>query len=170
MRQINYLNLTRWQNFLLDRKDRISMAVGLEVRVPFLDHRLTEYVFNTPWEMKNFDGREKSLLRAAMRGLLPDSVLDRKKNPYPSTQDRKYEMALRERVESILKPNAPILSLVAEENIRKLLDTPAGTYSVGGPWSARAVLERLVEFDAWVTDYDVSVELETDQPAISVAV
>jgi len=170
MRQINYLNLTRWQNFLLDRKDRISMAVGLEVRVPFLDHRLTEYVFNTPWKMKSFDGREKSLLRAAMRGLLPDSVLDRKKNPYPSTQDRKYEMALRKRVESILKPNAPILSLVAEENIRKLLDTPAGTYSVGGPWSARAVLERLVEFDAWVTDYDVSVELETDQLAISVAV
>ncbi|MCA1671793.1 MAG: asparagine synthase (glutamine-hydrolyzing), partial [Actinobacteria bacterium] len=68
MRELTYLNLTRWENFLLDRKDRISMAVGLEVRVPFCDHRLVEYVFNAPWAMKSFDGREKSLLRAAMRG------------------------------------------------------------------------------------------------------
>jgi len=165
MRQINYLNLTRWENFLLDRNDRISMAVGLEVRVPFLDHRLIEYVFNTPWEMKNFDGREKSLLRASMRGLLPDSVLDRKKNPYPSTQDEKYELALREQVESILKPNAPVLSLVSEEKIRKLLDTPIGTYSVGGPWSARAVLERLVEFNNWVSLYDVTLLLD-EEPAL----
>lgn len=169
MRQITYLNLTRWENFLLDRNDRISMAVGLEVRVPFLDHRLIEYVFNTPWAMKSFDGREKSLLRATMRGVLPDSVLDRKKNPYPSTQDEKYELALRERVKSILKPNAPILNLVSEKNIRELLDTPLGTYTVGGPWSARAVLERLVEFDSWVTDYGVTVILE-DRSAILEAI
>ncbi|MGW5070336.1 asparagine synthase (glutamine-hydrolyzing) [Streptomyces cyaneofuscatus] len=77
MRELTFLNLTRWENFLLDRKDRISMAASLEVRVPFTDHRLVEYVYNTPWAMKNFDGREKSLLRAAMRGVLPDSVLDR---------------------------------------------------------------------------------------------
>lgn len=160
MRQINYLNLTRWQNFLLDRNDRISMAVGLEVRVPFLDHRLIEYVFNAPWEMKNFDGREKSLLRAAMRGFLPDSVLDRKKNPYPSTQDDKYELALREQVEATLKPGSPILSLVSKNNIRKLLDTPIGTYSVGGPWSARSVLERLVEFNNWVSLYNVTLKLD----------
>jgi len=168
MRQINYLNLTRWQNFLLDRNDRISMSVGLEVRVPFLDHRLIEYVFNAPWKMKNFDGREKSLLRASMRGLLPDSVLDRKKNPYPSTQDEGYEIALRERVESIIKPNAPILNLVSEKNIRKLLDTPIGTYAVGGPWGARAVLERLVEFNSWVTDYNVIFDLDEQVPLLKV--
>lgn len=160
MRQINYLNLTRWQNFLLDRNDRISMAVGLEVRVPFLDHRLIEYVFNTPWEMKNFDGREKSLLRAAMRGVLPNSVLDRKKNPYPSTQDDKYELALREQVEETLKPGSPVLRLVSKKKIRKLLDAPIGTYSVGGPWSARSVLERLVEFNKWVSLYNVTLQLD----------
>lgn len=159
MRELTYLNLTRWENFLLDRKDRISMAVGLEVRVPFCDHRLVEYVFNAPWAMKNFDGREKSLLRAAMRGVLPDSVLDRTKSPYPSTQDVKYELALRERVAQILTENAPILHLLTEEGIRKLLDVPVGSYGVGGPWSARAVLERLVEFNTWVTEYDVRVDL-----------
>ncbi len=159
MREVGYMNLTRWENFLLDRKDRISMAAGLEVRVPFCDHRLVEYVFNTPWRMKTFDGREKSLLRAAMRGVLPDSVLDRKKNPYPSTQDREYELALRERVEKVCVPGAPVLDLVGEAGVRRLLDRPVGAYVMGGPWSARAVLERLVEFDAWVRAYDVEVRL-----------
>ncbi|MFE9015335.1 asparagine synthase (glutamine-hydrolyzing) [Streptomyces cyaneofuscatus] len=159
MRELTFLNLTRWENFLLDRKDRISMAASLEVRVPFTDHRLVEYVYNTPWAMKNFDGREKSLLRAAMRGVLPDSVLDRKKNPYPSTQDLTYELELRKRVEAIITEGAPVLGLVGEADIRRLLDRPEGAYAVGGPWSARAVLERLVEFNTWVSDYDVRVEL-----------
>ncbi|MFE2549891.1 asparagine synthase (glutamine-hydrolyzing) [Streptomyces sp. NPDC059355] len=159
MRERTYLNLTRWENFLLDRKDRMSMAASLEVRVPFTDHRLVEYVYNTPWAMKSFDGREKSLLRAAMREVLPDTVLDRKKNPYPSTQDRRYEIALREQVEGILVEGAPVFRLVSEADIRKLLDRPVGSYAVGGPWSARAVLERLIEFNTWVTEYDVRVEL-----------
>lgn len=159
MREISYLNLTRWENFLLDRKDRISMAAGLEVRVPFCDHRLVEYVFNAPWSMKTFDGREKSLLRAAMRGVLPDSVLERKKNPYPSTQDVQYEIALREQVEKVCVPGSPVLELVGEEGVRRLLDRPEGAYVMGGPWSARAVLERLVEFDAWVRAYDVDVRI-----------
>ncbi|MEU2791600.1 asparagine synthase (glutamine-hydrolyzing) [Streptomyces sp. NPDC007100] len=159
MREITYLNLTRWENFLLDRKDRISMAVSLEVRVPFTDHRLVEYVYNTPWAMKNFDGREKSLLRAAMRGLLPDSVLDRKKSPYPSTQDLTYERALRRMVADLLTPDAPVLRLVGENGVRGLLARPEGAYAVGGPWSARAVLERLVEFNTWVRAYDVRVDI-----------
>lgn len=46
MREITYLNLTRFVQTLLDRKDLMSMATGLEVRVPFCDHRLVEYVFN----------------------------------------------------------------------------------------------------------------------------
>ncbi|QXE38488.1 asparagine synthase (glutamine-hydrolyzing) [Streptomyces sp. GMY02] len=158
MRELTYLNITRWENFLLDRKDRVSMAVSLEVRVPFTDHRLVEYVYNTPWAMKNFDGREKSLLRAAMRGVLPDSVLDRKKNPYPSTQDARYELALRRKVEEILTDGAPVLRIVSEEDVRRLLDRPTGSFGVGGPWSARAVLERLVEFNTWVSEYDVRVE------------
>ncbi|MCE7000775.1 asparagine synthase (glutamine-hydrolyzing) [Saccharothrix sp. S26] len=159
MREIGYLNLTRWENFLLDRKDRVSMAVGLEVRVPFCDHRLVEYVFNAPWAMKTFDGREKSLLRAAMRGVLPDSVLDRKKNPYPATQDTGYEVALREAVEKLCVPGNPVLQLVSESGIRKLLDRPVGSYVMGGPWSARAVLERLIECNTWLAEYDVRLDL-----------
>jgi asparagine synthase (glutamine-hydrolysing) len=83
MREISYLHLTRFVQFLLDRKDRMSMAVGLEVRVPFCDHRLVQYVFNTPWAMKAFDGREKSLLRAATLDVLPQAVAQRVTSPVP---------------------------------------------------------------------------------------
>ncbi|HWJ03886.1 MAG TPA: asparagine synthase (glutamine-hydrolyzing), partial [Verrucomicrobiae bacterium] len=58
MREMFYLNLNWFMSTLLDRKDRMSMATGLEVRVPFCDHRLVEYVWNIPWDMKFFQGRE----------------------------------------------------------------------------------------------------------------
>ncbi|WP_416309473.1 asparagine synthase-related protein [Saccharopolyspora sp. NFXS83] len=83
MRVMSHVHLARFLRALLDRKDRISMAVGLEVRVPFCDHCLVEYVHNAPWAMKSFDGREKSLLRAAARDVLPQSVLKRVKSTRP---------------------------------------------------------------------------------------
>ncbi|MFJ5266343.1 asparagine synthase (glutamine-hydrolyzing) [Streptomyces sp. NPDC088387] len=159
MRELTYLNISRWENFLLDRKDRISMAASLEVRVPFTDHRLVEYVFNVPWDMKTFDGKEKSLLRAAAADSLPESVLARKKSPYPSTQDVEYVSALRAKVAALL-PDSPVLALVPAEGVRQLLDHPVESYAgLGGLWGMRAVMERLVEFDTWVRMYDVRVEL-----------
>ncbi|HEX6972690.1 MAG TPA: asparagine synthase (glutamine-hydrolyzing), partial [Limnochordia bacterium] len=89
-REIAYLTLTRWMPVLLDRKDRMSMAAGLEVRVPYCDHRLVEYAWNIPWEMKECGGREKGILRRALTGLLPDDVLQRKKSPYPKTHHPAY--------------------------------------------------------------------------------
>jgi asparagine synthase (glutamine-hydrolysing) len=156
MRQISHLHLTRFVTFLLDRKDRISMGVGLEVRVPFCDHRLVEYVFNAPWAMKTFDGREKSLLRAATADLLPQSIVQRKKSPYPSTQDTKYERAVRDQLAALLaQGSAPVLDLVDREGLRRLLERPAGSYGIGGPYSARAVLERVIDLNTWLTDQGV---------------
>ena len=57
------------------------MAVGLEVRVPFCDHRLVKYVYNTLWSLKTFDGREKNLLRGRDPDVLPRSVVERRKSP-----------------------------------------------------------------------------------------
>jgi asparagine synthase (glutamine-hydrolysing) len=106
MRISSYLHLTRFVRLLLDRKDRMSMAVGLEVRVPFCDHRLVEYVYNTPWALKTYDGREKSLLRGAASDLLPESVLQRIKSPYPSTQDWHYALDLQQQVRVLLEQRA----------------------------------------------------------------
>ncbi|MFG2332078.1 asparagine synthase (glutamine-hydrolyzing) [Streptomyces sp. NPDC048604] len=160
MRELTWLNIWHWEKFLLDRKDRISMAASLEVRVPFTDHRLVEYVYNVPWAMKNFDGREKSLLRAAAAHVLPDSVLERKKSPYPSTQDTAYVTALRGKVAELLERESPVLKLVSRDGIRALLDRPLEEYAaLGGPWGTRGVMERLVEFDAWAVRYGVRIEL-----------
>ncbi|ONI70328.1 asparagine synthase (glutamine-hydrolyzing) [Actinosynnema sp. ALI-1.44] len=111
MRVMSYLHLTRFVRILLDRKDRMSMAVGLEVRVPFCDHRLVEYVYNTPWSMKTYDGREKSLLRGAAKDVLPESVVKRVKSPYPSTQDPLYLADIEQQVKAI-PANHPVYSLI----------------------------------------------------------
>ncbi|MFM9441680.1 asparagine synthase (glutamine-hydrolyzing) [Streptomyces acidiscabies] len=157
MRKVSYLNLTRFVGTLLDRKDRMSMAVGLEVRVPFCDHRLVEYVFNTPWAMKSFDGREKSLLRAAASDLLPAAVTERMKSPYPATQDPAYERALRTRLaEVVANPDSPVLPLLDVTRVRGLVKRPMG--DVSQPYD-RGSLEMALWLDAWMTEYDVSLDL-----------
>ncbi|GGY00383.1 asparagine synthase (glutamine-hydrolyzing) [Streptomyces hiroshimensis] len=153
MREIGYLHLTRFVQLLLDRKDRASMAVGLEVRVPFCDHRLVEYVFNTPWAMKTFDGREKSLLRAATRDLLPGIVADRVKSPYPSIQDPRYAAALRAELSRVLADkDAPV---------RPLLDTAAVADSLADDAgeSFRSATELVLNLDTWLRMHDTALEL-----------
>ena len=90
---------------LLERKDRMSMSASLEVRVPFADHRLVEYVWNIPWEMKMTGNREKGILRKAMEGLLPDEVLYRKKSPYPKTWNPNYLLAVKDMLSKIVENN-----------------------------------------------------------------
>ncbi len=118
MRELFYLNLTRWMPTLLDRKDRMSMAIGLELRVPFCDHRLVEYVWNIPWEMKNYRNREKGLLRMALTGMLPEDVLWRKKSPYPKTHNPAFLGAVRDLMLSKLEDtSSPLLPFISTNNL-----------------------------------------------------
>ncbi|WP_409181652.1 asparagine synthase (glutamine-hydrolyzing) [Amycolatopsis sp. VS8301801F10] len=157
MRNNNYLNITRWMPQLLDRKDRMSMANGLEVRVPFCDHRLVEYVYGTPWAMKTFDGREKSLLRAAATDLLPESILQRRKAPYPSTQDTAYDEAINQELGKIVaNPDSPALPLLDVEACRAQANQP-----VTQPCSMfeRILLaETPIRLNNWLGAYGVSYE------------
>ena len=156
MRQICHLHLTRFVRVLLDRKDRASMAVGLEVRVPFCDHRLVEYVYNTPWSLKSFDGREKSLLREATADLLPKSVYDRVKSPYPSTQDPRYATALQDQAKDLLaQPAHPVFDLVDRDRLHRVAhrDTPVNTQS------ERRGLERALDLAVWLDMYRPDIEL-----------
>lgn len=157
MREICYLHLTRFVQMLLDRKDRMSMASGLEVRVPFCDHRLVQYVFNTPWALKTFDGREKSLLRAAARDVLPDSIAQRVKSPYPSTQDPGYEQMLRDQLAKLLvAEDCPVLPLLNREATRELTEAPVGSRSLE---SARAQIENVLQLEAWLRRYQPTLDL-----------
>jgi asparagine synthase (glutamine-hydrolysing) len=157
MREICYLHLTRFVQILLDRKDRMSMASGLEVRVPFCDHRLVEYVFNTPWSMKTFDGREKSLLRAAAADILPESILQRVKSPYPSTQDPTYEQALRDELAKLLaQENTPVTGLLDVDRARALVDGKVGPISLD---RYRRNIELILQLNTWLEDYDLKLDL-----------
>ncbi|MGW5331460.1 asparagine synthase (glutamine-hydrolyzing) [Streptomyces bauhiniae] len=143
-RVTSHLGITRFMRMLLDRKDRLSMAVGLEVRVPFCDHRLVEYVHNAPWAVKSFDGREKSLLRAAVRDLLPASVADRVKSAYPSIQDPGYATALRRQAKELLvTADHPVFDLVSRVWLENAVNGETTPESRGG-------LERCLNLAAWL--------------------
>ncbi|MCI2422837.1 asparagine synthase (glutamine-hydrolyzing) [Saccharopolyspora sp. K220] len=155
MREICYLHLTRFVRILLDRKDRMSMAVGLEVRVPFCDHRLVDYVFNTPWELKTFDGREKSLLRHATADVLPKSVVERVKSPYPSTQDPKYAAVLQRQVADLVSAGDPALSLLNEKWLTEALaQDPAHIDTL-----ARFTFERVLDLSTWFDIHNPTIKL-----------
>ncbi|WP_017974008.1 asparagine synthase (glutamine-hydrolyzing) [Actinopolyspora halophila] len=155
MREMNYLHLTRFVRMLLDRKDRMSMAVGLEVRVPFCDHRLVEYVFNAPWSLKTHDGREKSLLRRATSDVLPRSVSERVKSPYPSTQDPNYAAELQRQSKELLTANDPAVDLLNGEWLRRIVDHPAEQVDT----NMRNALERLLDVSIWMQQHNPAIKV-----------
>jgi asparagine synthase (glutamine-hydrolysing) len=80
------LNL-RLPELLLMRVDKMSMGVSLEGRVPFLDHKFVELAMSIPSAMKTTDGVSKYLLKKAVRGVIPDVLIDRKKQGFGIPMD-----------------------------------------------------------------------------------
>ncbi|MGW1373927.1 asparagine synthase (glutamine-hydrolyzing) [Streptomyces sp. NPDC002446] len=157
MRTTFHLHLTRFVRTLLDRKDRLSMAVGLEVRVPFCNHELVEYVYNTPWSLKTFDGREKSLLRQAAAHALPRSVVERVKSPYPSPQNPGYAAHLQQQVkELVAEPDAPVFALADRAWAQQVVaQDPARM-----PVAVRAGLERVLDLHTWLDLHSPELQLD----------
>lgn len=161
-RQIAYLNIKWFMQTLLDRMDRTSMYSGLEARVPFADHRIIEYVFNVPWEMKRKNGVEKSLLRDALQDVIPKELLLRKKSPYPKTYDPKYEKTLKRKLTEILsRPDAPIHALVDANKVYRFMEAPA---EYGKPWfgqlmAAPQLLAYMLQINQWLERYRPKITL-----------
>lgn len=159
-KRISYLTLTRFMPTLLDRKDRMTMATGLEVRVPFCDHRIVEYVWNIPWEMKNYRNREKGLLRLALDGLLPEDVLWRKKSPYPKTHNPQFVQSINQQLSNILNdPSSQLPALINTKIILDLIKNPNDT-SNNIPWFGQLMdtprlLAFLIQLDYWMRKYKV---------------
>lgn len=129
----------------------------MDVLAPFTDHRIVEYAYNIPWELKAFDGREKSILRAATKDVVPPSILSRQKSPYPSTQDLSYEAELRHQLTAIVDdPNNPVAPLLDRAAITDLLKTPLGEIS---PMYDRMGTKLVVGLNTWLDLYDVEVEI-----------
>ncbi|QRG69678.1 asparagine synthase (glutamine-hydrolyzing) [Brevibacillus choshinensis] len=161
-REMFYLNITWFMNTLLDRKDRMSMAASLEARVPFCDHRIVEYVWNIPWELKTYGNREKGILRKAMEGFLPDEVLYRKKSPYPKTHNPSYTEGVRTWLLDILNdPTSPLLPLIDVRTIRSIAESDAQAASIpffGQLMSTPQLFAYLGQLDYWLREYHVSIE------------
>ena len=159
MRQMFALNFNWFMQTLLDRKDRMSMYSGLEVRVPFCDYRIAEYLYSVPWEYKDYEGHEKGLLRQAMQGVLPTEVLWRKKSPYPKTWNPAYLNAVSAMLRSAMQdPDAPLLRIAKRAALEQLL-TAAETAT---PWYGQLMttpqtIAWFVQLNYWLQKYRVEL-------------
>ena len=158
MKEMVNLNQTWFMQTLLDRKDRMSMACGLEVRVPFCDYRIAEYLYGVPWEFKDYQGKEKGLLRYAMEGVLPQEVFWRKKSPYPKTYDPRYLDSVSALLKQLLsRKDAPIYGLIDRDALAKLLDE-----SFVWPWYGQLMklpqtIDFMLQINFWLEHYKISI-------------
>lgn len=158
MKEMVNLNFRWFMQTLLDRKDRMSMNCGLEVRVPFCDYRIAEYLYGVPWEFKDYKGREKGLLRLAVKGLLPESIRVRKKSPYPKTFDPGYEQLMRRRLGTILEDkNAPLFQLVRKQELINYLNGESQWPWYGQLMNRPQTIAYFVQLDFWLRHYKVQL-------------
>lgn len=161
-RQLFYLNMHWFMPTLLERKDRMSMGASFEARVPFSDHHLVEYVWNIPWEIKTYQGREKGILRKALEGLLPEAILYRKKSPYPKTHHPVYTKVIVEWLNEILKDkDARLFELFDRKAIKQLVESKGE--AVDAPWFGQLMrgpqlLAYLGQIDFWLKHNNIQLE------------
>lgn len=156
MREMMRLNTDWFMQTLLDRKDRMSMYSALEVRVPFCDHRIAEYLYNVPWEMKDYRHYEKGLLRQAMRDYLPQEILWRKKSPYPKTHNPEYMAEVSRRLRQVLDDrNAPLLALVRRDALEGLLEDDKAQPWYGQLMTTPQTIAYMLQVNYWLEKYKV---------------
>lgn len=161
MRELFYLNIKWFMVNLLNRKDRMSMANSLEVRVPFADYRLVQYAFNLPPELKFLDGREKGLLRRCLKGVLPDGIVERKKSPYPKTHHPAYtDYVCSMMTELLERKSAPLFDIVDRSMARELVHTRGEAYTY--PWFGQLMtgpqlIAYLLQLSCWLEEYHVAL-------------
>jgi asparagine synthase (glutamine-hydrolysing) len=158
MKQMVNLNFRWFMQTLLDRNDRMSMAKGLEVRVPYCDYRIAEYMYAVPWEFKDHRGYEKGLLRYAMRGVLPDAVLFRKKSPYPKTYDPRYlQMVVKQFREMLDDSCAPIFDIVDKTALQALPEQEFAWPWYGQLMQLPQTLAYMLQLNFWMKHYCVRI-------------
>ena len=160
MREMFVLNLDWFMATLLDRKDRMSMYSGLEVRVPFCDHRIVEYAYNMPWDFKSLEGREKGIVRRAFADELPKEIVYRKKSPYPKTFHPVYTRLCADYVRRIFEDNTSVAATLFDRNaVQKLMQRPE---SLAEPWFGQLmrtpqIFAYIIQLDRWFQHYHVKI-------------
>ena len=157
MREMYLLNIYWFMQNLLERKDRMSMSCGLEVRVPFCDYRIAEYLYNVPWNYKDYKGREKGLLRKAFEDILPDEIVWRKKSPYPKTHNPSYTAEIDKEFSNMVNDkNSPIFEILDRKELLKLVDTTDTIYWYGQLMATPQTKAYLMQINYWIKELNVS--------------
>jgi asparagine synthase (glutamine-hydrolysing) len=157
MRELCWVHISNFMENQNAHTERLFKAVGVEVRMPYCDHRMVQYAYNLPWALQNFDGREKGLLRKALADVLPASVIERRKTPYPVTLDPIYENALRGELEKLLADSAaPVRPLLDVPAAERVLRDPDG---LRGSWAKRANVELPLQLNSWLRGYGITLRL-----------
>ncbi len=162
-RKISHLTMQWFMQTLLDRSDRMAMYNGFELRVPFCDYRLAQYVWNIPWEWKALHGREKGLLRHIAKDFLPAEIVDRKKSPYPKTHNPTYLSKVKSMLTTIMEnKHAPIHQLLNYEFVLDILHTDGKAFL--RPWFGQLMtgpqlMAYLCQVNMWLEKYQPKIEL-----------
>ena len=163
IRELSYLNIKYQMITLINRKDRMTMSNSLEGRVPYADKRLVQYAFNFPKDIKLLHGREKGLLREAVRGIVPDEIIDRKKSPYPKTHNPEYTREVSNMLKKILEDkSSPIHQIIDYDFVSNIVDT--GGKSFKEPWYGQLmtgpqVIAYLIQLNNWMKFYNVKLDI-----------
>ena len=162
-RKIGHLTFNWFMQTLLDRADRMAGACDLDVRVPFCDHRLVQYMWNVPWELKALKGREKGLLRYSMKDILPKEIINRKKSPYPKTHNPNYLAVVKKMLQGILDKNSsPINGLLNKTYIQEIIDTNGNAFTTpffGQLMTGPQFMAYLIQFSQWLEKYEPKIIL-----------
>lgn len=159
MKEMMKLNLEWFMQTLLDRKDRMSMYNGLEVRVPFCDYRIAEYLYSVPWEYKDYNNYEKGLLRKSMEGILPEEILWRKKSPYPKTHNPVYLEIVSERLKEIIEnTSSPLLTFIKKTELEKLLKDNKNEPWYGQLMTTPQTIAYFLQINYWLEKYNITIK------------
>ncbi len=156
MLEMMKLNVDWFMQTLLDRKDRMSMYSSLEVRVPFCDHRIVEYLYSLPWSYKDYNSFEKGLLRKSVEGLLPEEVLWRKKSPYPKTHHPQYLESVKILLQEIVdNPTEPLHLFIKKEKLIELMNANNAQPWYGQLMTTPQTIAYFIQFNYWLKKYNV---------------
>lgn len=134
---------------LLVKADRMSMAASLEARSPFLDHHVVQFVSEIPLDYKLRLGSSKWILKKAMRGLLPDAIIDRKKHGFGVPVGAWFRGELADYARNVLLgERAARRGIFDLDAVRRMLDT-----HLSGRQDLGQALWTLLTFELWMQRY-----------------
>ncbi len=167
-KEINYLTIKYFMNTLLERTDRTSMRHSLEVRVPYADHRIFEYVYNVDAKLKlglrnSTNVCEKYILKQAFAKELPNEITNRKKSPFPKTYSKKYLALLENKLIEILdNPSSKILEIINKDFVYNMIKTHGSDLKenlFGQLMTYPQTIAFLIQIEYWLDIYNIKIEL-----------